>query len=134
MEHAWLELRHDQKWCRASTTKVPTKRRKLDDSTGASSEHADEAMARPEGIKAAKAKAKGKKGVAKPSTMEADEREFENMWDIRKRDFDQKQTLNNQKQKLNNQKLLDSLITKTEPLTELEMALKDKLLTEFLGI
>ena len=33
LEHAWLELRHDKKWCGASSTKdkVSSKRRKLDD-------------------------------------------------------------------------------------------------------
>lgn len=31
------------------------------------------------------------------------------------------------------QKLLDSLITKTEPLTELEIALKNKLITDMLS-
>ena len=39
LEHAWLELRHDQKWCGAPSTKdkVSSKRRKLDDHTTQSS-------------------------------------------------------------------------------------------------
>ena len=39
LEHAWLELRHDQKWCGASSTKenVNSKRRKLDDQSAQSS-------------------------------------------------------------------------------------------------
>ncbi|XP_013645429.2 glutathione S-transferase T3-like [Brassica napus] len=68
LEHAWLELRHDQKWCGASSTKdkVRSKRRKLDDQTAHSSTSVqgchgeDEAMARPIGVKAAKAKGKSK--------------------------------------------------------------------------
>lgn len=62
LEHAWLELRHDQKWCGASSTKekVSSKRRKLDNQSAQSSSSLpgcggeDEAMARPVGVKAAK--------------------------------------------------------------------------------
>lgn len=38
------------------------------------------------------------------------------------------------KEKLNKQKLLDSLIGKTEPLSELEMVLKIKLIKDMLAI
>ncbi|XP_013616799.1 PREDICTED: glutathione S-transferase T3-like [Brassica oleracea var. oleracea] len=127
LEHAWLELRHDKKWCGASSTKekVSSKRRKLDDQstqsltskTGCDGE--DEVTARPIGVKAAKAKAK-----SKPTTSE-EAVEFQSLWEIKQKDFVFKE-------KLNKQKLLDSLIAKTEPLTELELTLKDKLITEML--
>ncbi|WZZ57943.1 hypothetical protein YC2023_058050 [Brassica napus] len=133
MEHAWLELRYDQKWLGASTTKdkVKSKRRKVDSQTAQSSSsvqdgHGEEAMTRPVGVKAAKGK--GKKPVRKQATLEEEEKErmeLKNIWEIKQADFANKQTLNKQK-------LLDSLVTKTEPLTELESALKIKLITEFL--
>ena len=133
MEHAWLELRYDQKWLGASTTKdkVKSKKRKVDSQTAQSSSsvqdgHGEEAMTRPVGVKAAKGK--GKKPVRKQATLEEEEKErkeLKNIWEIKQADFANKQTLNKQK-------LLDSLITKTEPLTELESALKIKLITEFL--
>ncbi|KAF3548438.1 hypothetical protein DY000_02005179 [Brassica cretica] len=49
--------------------------------------------------------------------MEEEGREIQSMWKIRQKDFALKE-------KLNKQKLLDKLIAKTEPLTELEIALK----------
>ena len=88
--------------------------------------HGEEAMTRPVGVKAAKGK--GKKPVRKQATLEEEEKErkeLKNIWEIKQADFANKQTLNKQK-------LLHSLVTKTEPLTELESALKIKLITEFL--
>ena len=81
-------------------------------------------MARPEGVKAAKAK--GKKPVRKQATLEAEEMEFQSFWEIRQKDFALKSTLNKQK-------LLERLVAKSEPLSELEMQLKIKLLTELLA-
>ncbi|KAF2589480.1 hypothetical protein F2Q70_00040785 [Brassica cretica] len=51
--------------------------------------------------------------------------EFENMWEIRKKDFTLKQILNNQK-------LLDSLLSRNDQLTEPEIALKNKLINDLL--
>ncbi|KAF8100794.1 hypothetical protein N665_0217s0021 [Sinapis alba] len=130
LEHAWLELHHDQKWCGAPSTKdkVSSKRRKLDDQTAQSSSSVqgclgeDEAMARPAGVKAAKAKGnKKEKAIASE-----DAAAIQNVWEIRQKDFVLKE-------KLNKQKLLDSLIAKTGSLTELETALKDKLITDMLS-
>ncbi|KAF8113141.1 hypothetical protein N665_0055s0006 [Sinapis alba] len=131
LEHAWLELRHDQKWSGASATKdkVQCKRRKVDDQMAQPSSfvsHGEEAMDQPVGVKAAKAK--GKKSVSKKATLEEEEKErmeFKSIWDIRQADFALKTTLNKQK-------LLDSLIAKTEPLSELEIALKNKLFNDML--
>jgi len=126
LEHAWLELCYDQKWIASSATKdkVQSKRRKLDDQSSTSvhvSHREDEAMARPEGVKAAKAK--GKKPVRKQGNLEAEEMEFQSFWEIRQKDFALKSTLNKQK-------LLERLVAKSEPLSELEMQVKIKLLTE----
>ncbi|WZZ57327.1 hypothetical protein YC2023_057434 [Brassica napus] len=128
LEHAWLELRHDQKWCRASTTKdkVQSKRRKLDDQSAQSSTSVpgeDDHSARPSRVKATKAKAK--KSVSKP-TLEGEGKEFHSLWEIRQQDFALKD-------KLNKHKLLDSLIAKTEPLSELEFALKNQLIKDMLA-
>ncbi|KAL0691096.1 hypothetical protein Bca4012_090775 [Brassica carinata] len=125
LEHAWLELRHDQKWCGASETKdkVSSKRRKLNDQSQQSASSVpgcdgeDEASARPIGVKAAKGKGKSK---AKTSDKAV---EFQGIWEIKQRDFELKE-------KLNKQKLLDSLIAKTELLDELEISLKNKLITD----
>ncbi|KAF8085057.1 hypothetical protein N665_0684s0009 [Sinapis alba] len=123
LEHAWLELRHDQKWSGDSATKdkFQCKRRKLDDQTAQPSSsvhvsHREEAMARK------------KKTVSKKATLEEEEKErmeFQSIWDIRQADFALKTTLNKQK-------LLDRLIAKTEPLSELEIALKNKLISDML--
>ena len=132
LEHAWLELRYDQKWIASSATKdkVQSKRRKLDDQSSTSvhvSHREDEAMARPEGVKAAKTK--GKKPVRKQATLEAEEKEkinFQSFWEIRQKDFALKATLNRQK-------LLGSLVVKSDPLSELEMQLKNKLISDLLA-
>ena len=129
LEHAWLELRHDQKWCDASSAKgnLNSKRRKLDEQSAQSSTSVpltygdDEGSARPIGVKAAKGKGK--------MTFEEEGKarmEFQSIWEIKQKDFALKE-------KLNKQKLLDSLIAKTEPLDELEIALKNKLFNDMLA-
>ena len=82
LEHAWLELRHDQKWCGASTTKdkVQSKRRKLDEHSAQSSTSVpgeDDETARPIGVKAAKAK--GKRSVSKTTNLEEEGKEFQSI-------------------------------------------------------
>ncbi|KAL0716355.1 hypothetical protein Bca4012_065677 [Brassica carinata] len=114
-------------WTEEGNEDVETsKRRKLDDQTAQSSNSVAgeaEAQARPEGVKAAKGR--GKKAVTKPATLEEEGREFQSIWEIKQKDFALKE-------KLNKQKILDSLIAKTEPLTDLEIALKNKLITDML--
>ena len=65
LEHAWKELKNDQKWCELTTSKTEgsAKRRKLDDS--AQSSHAfqtttgdEQATNRPPGVKASKGRGK----------------------------------------------------------------------------
>ena len=107
--------------------KVQSKRRKLDDQSAQSSTSVpvshgeDKAMARPIGVKAAKGKGK--------RTMEEEGNplmEFQSIWEIRQKD-------SALKEKLNEQKLLDILIAKTEPLSELEIGLKNKLINDMLA-
>ncbi|KAF3583228.1 hypothetical protein F2Q69_00032461, partial [Brassica cretica] len=78
-------------------------------------EDANGVEVRPAGVKAAKRlKAEGKVCV-----------DLENMWDMRQKDFALRE-------KVNNQKLLQMLLGKTEPLTEPEQALKNKLINDLL--
>ncbi|KAF2582717.1 hypothetical protein F2Q68_00001040 [Brassica cretica] len=82
----------------------------------------DEPMARHIGVKAAKAK--GKRLVGEEGkNLEA----FQQMWDLKAKDLALKD-------KLSKTKLLDSFLAKKEPLSELEVALKNKLITEMLSI
>lgn len=53
--------------------------------------------------------------------------EFHSLWEIRQKDFALQD-------KLKDKILLDSLIAKTEPLTELEIALKNKLIKEMFAL
>ncbi|XP_013632658.1 PREDICTED: glutathione S-transferase T3-like [Brassica oleracea var. oleracea] len=132
LEHAWRELRNDQKWCgtqRSSQQSSGSKRKRVGEEQSFQSSASMpsvngevEAMDRPIGVKAAKAKAKRPVGeeVKIPQG-------FKDMWEMRTKDLAFKD-------KLSNKKLLDSLIAKKEPLTELEVALKNKLITEMLSM
>lgn len=111
------------------------KRRKLDDQGSQSATYVQgnhvEDEARPVGVKASKAK--GKSSVSKQASLEEKEKErkerkeFQNVWELREKDFALKD-------KLNKQKLLDKLMGKTEPLSELELALKEQLIRDMLCI
>ncbi|KAF2571722.1 hypothetical protein F2Q70_00000365 [Brassica cretica] len=81
-------------------------------------------MPRPIGVKAAKAKGRSK-SKASEEEVKSDV-EVQSMWELRQQDFALKD-------KLNKQKLLDHLLAKTEPLSELEMAFKNKLITEMMS-
>lgn len=132
LEHAWRELRYDQKWLGAfaSKDKVPVKRRRHgDEQTGSSSVQVrlEEEEARPPGVKAAKGRSKQPSN--KPTTVDAEGKalsDFREMWEIKQQDL-------MIKRELGNQRLLESLLAKTEELSEKEMALKDKLLTDLMG-
>ncbi|XP_048620165.1 glutathione S-transferase T2-like [Brassica napus] len=105
MEHAWKELRNDQKWCEASAAKNEgsSKKRKCEDGGDSSSSQATD-MKRPLGVKASKVH--GKKTMAEEKAM----KEFETMWSIRQHDLALKE-------RLSKMRLLDSLIAdkKTSP-------------------
>ena len=131
LEHAWKELRNDQKWCDLSTSKTDgnAKRRKCDDGAQSSSSHAnetntaedDQGTNRPLGVKATKGH--GKKTMADGKALS----EFQNMWSIKQKDLAMKE-------RLSKMSLLDSIIAKkTEPLAEYEEALKKKLINDLLS-
>ena len=137
LEHAWRELRHDQKWASTSSHAKDgggkSKRRRVDEGSAQSSTsepvslEEDEVMGRAPGVKAAKAKAN--KSGSKRTTVEEKSKaltEFQCMWEIKKQDLQMKD-------KLSNKKLLDSLLGKLEPLSDIEMALKNKLISDMLA-
>ncbi|XP_023640438.1 glutathione S-transferase T3-like [Capsella rubella] len=139
LEHAWRELRRDQKWCalQADKDSGKSKRRKLSSGSIQSSEQseaceeADSSQVRPVGVKAAKAAAKGKGKMAANVVEEGQSLgRIHTIWEIKQNDFTLKQEEHAMKEKLSNRKLLDSLILKSTPLTEIEEELKIKLIRE----
>uniref|UniRef100_A0A0D3DA18 Myb-like domain-containing protein n=1 Tax=Brassica oleracea var. oleracea TaxID=109376 RepID=A0A0D3DA18_BRAOL len=125
LEHAWKELRNDQKWSELSASKNDSKKRKCEDSEHSASSPVDmavddEGTTRPTGVKAAKAR--GKKTMVEGKDLDA----FETMWSIKQQDLAIKE-------RLSKMKLLDSLIAKQEPLVDYEEALKKKLIIELMS-
>ncbi|XP_024013297.1 glutathione S-transferase T3-like [Eutrema salsugineum] len=125
LEHAWRELRHDQKWC--TSGKAPdgasSKRSKVEDSAQSStsmpaSDNDHGVEARPPGVKASKASAKNSASVKADNK---DMKEFSSMWEMKQRDRELKD-------KIRDKRILESLLAKTEPINEIEMTLKTKLI------
>ncbi|WZZ67143.1 hypothetical protein YC2023_078513 [Brassica napus] len=113
MDHCWRELRHDQKWCSSYPAKdVGKEKRKQAVEVDTEEEQFVDPEVRPPGLKAAKAGKKKKSG--------------------REEELSQLQGVLEIKQKLSKQKLLDRLLTKIEPLSEMETSLKLKLMLEML--
>ena len=112
LEHAWRELRHDVKWCSTSLGKDNGKDNRK---TGASDAGGSviEPQERPIGVKAAKAAGKRKK-LGKEEEL------------------GQLKDLMETKKQISDQSLLASLFAKTDPLTEMEIALKMKLMSQML--
>ncbi|KAF3597498.1 hypothetical protein DY000_02021146 [Brassica cretica] len=81
----------------------------------------DQPTKRPPGVKAAKA-ASGKRAIVDHEAFY----EFQTMWSIKEKDLAVKE-------RLSKMGLLERLIGKKEPLSEVEEALKDKLITEMLS-
>ncbi|XP_013623775.1 PREDICTED: glutathione S-transferase T3-like [Brassica oleracea var. oleracea] len=113
LDHCWRELRHDQKWCSMfqGTDSGKEKRKVVD------VDREEEAVGEPEGIplgvKAAKAALKKKKSG-------------------REQELSKLQGVLELKEKLSRQKLLDRLLAKKEPLSEMETTLKLKLMSELI--
>ncbi|WZY84203.1 hypothetical protein YC2023_030587 [Brassica napus] len=109
LEHAWRELRYDQKWRSNSISRDGGKAKMKE----AAETVPDSDEARPPGVKACKA-AKRKK----PGNEAA---------------FDRLEIILEKKQNISKQKILDRLLSKNiATLTEAEVALKDKLVSEML--
>ncbi|XP_048604670.1 glutathione S-transferase T3-like [Brassica napus] len=129
LEHAWKELRNDQKWCElcSSKTTASGKKRKCDESAQSASSYAfetttgeaEQATMRPPSVKASKRHSKKTMGDGKALD------ELESMWRIRKEDLAVKE-------RMTKMKLLDSLVGKAD-LPEYEEALKKKLIDELMS-
>ncbi|KAF8091097.1 hypothetical protein N665_0453s0005 [Sinapis alba] len=126
LEHAWRELRYDQKWC---GNEGRNKRRKFGDGSHSASESVkdndvdvdDEGTNRPPGVKAAKARLK-----KKPMVEGKEVSDFQTMWSLKKEDMVMKE-------KLVKMKLLDKLLGNKEALGDEEAALKKKLILELMS-
>ncbi|XP_013704328.1 glutathione S-transferase T3-like [Brassica napus] len=138
LEHAWRELRNDQKWCgtygsnqqsSCAKRKRVGEQQSFQSSTSMPSVNGEASpTARPIGVKAAKAN-KVKRAVGEEEKILQG---FQQMWELKQKDLQEQTQLLNMKNKVNKSKLLDSLLARTEPLTELEVALKNKLISEML--
>ena len=119
LEHAWRELRNDQKWCDLAKNDGSSRKRKAEDGPDSSTSEAT-ASKRPPGVKAAKASGK------KTGVETVDLNKFQSMWTIKQQELAVKE-------RLSKMSLLDSLIGKKEPLAEHEEILKSKLINDLLS-
>ena len=118
LEHAWCVLRFEHKWLSLNTptTAGVSKRKNVEvNSQTSTNEGFVDVESRPRGVKAAKAKRNAGKGksVAEIATV----------WEMKKDDLVRKE-------RLSRLAILDTLLTRTEPLTEAEVVVKNKLLAE----
>ncbi|CDY53282.1 BnaA05g35920D [Brassica napus] len=121
LEHAWKELRNDQKWCDLTSAKNDgsSKKRKCEDPADSSTHEASDSK-RPPGVKAAKATGKNKE------VQQHTVNEFQNMWTIREKDMAVKE-------RMAKMSMLEGLIGRTEGLDEEEKVLKKKLITDVMS-
>ncbi|KAF8053044.1 hypothetical protein N665_1472s0008 [Sinapis alba] len=107
------EYKHDQKWCSTYLPKDGGKeKRKQGVEVDREEEEVRDQEGRPPGVKAAKADSKKKSG--------------------REEDLSMLQGVLEMKEKLSRHKLLDRLLAKQDPLSEMETSLKLKLMSEML--
>ncbi|XP_024004043.1 glutathione S-transferase T3-like [Eutrema salsugineum] len=112
--------------------KWKAKRRKLDETSAHSSssqtqaDGEDVSMARPPGVKASKAAKKKEADTCGAKEGGKAVKEFQIMWEIKDKDLAMKR-------QLSRSKVLASLLAKPEPLSEIEEALKIKLMNEMFG-
>ncbi|XP_048605461.1 glutathione S-transferase T2-like [Brassica napus] len=111
LEHAWRELRHDQKWCTTYMVKDGGKEKRKQVVDVDTEDDVAEPESRPDGVKAAKAAGKRKKSG-------------------NEEEMSQLQSIMEMKEKLSKQKILERLLAKKDPLSEMEESLKLKLMTE----
>ncbi|XP_019093017.1 PREDICTED: glutathione S-transferase T3-like isoform X2 [Camelina sativa] len=102
-EHAWRELRYDQKWCASTSAKdTRVKRTRVDATTDPSSSQPvdvedDPMMTRPPGVKAAKRKAKKNNNtqadveVDPKAWLEFQMQEVARMYEMKEKDFANKE-------------------------------------------
>ncbi|KAL0740908.1 hypothetical protein Bca4012_082421 [Brassica carinata] len=120
LEHAWCVLRYEQKWLSLNipkpNAKPCSKRKNVETGSQPSPTHVSDNEARPEGVKAAKSKrnAGKEKSVA----------DYTAIWEMKKEDLASKE-------RLSKLAILDTLLAKKEPLSEVEEVVKNKLLAMY---
>ncbi|KAL0798637.1 hypothetical protein Bca101_053812 [Brassica carinata] len=114
LDHCWRELRYDQKWCSIYRKDAGKDKRKQAVDVDREDEHVGEPESRPPGVKAAKAGTNKKKKSARDEELSKLHGVLE------------------MKEKLSRNKLLDRLLAKKEPLSEMETTLKLKLMAEMI--
>ncbi|XP_013594709.1 PREDICTED: glutathione S-transferase T2-like [Brassica oleracea var. oleracea] len=119
LKHAWCVLRYEQKWLNLNTPKPSgsSKRKAGETCSQTSSTTVGDHEIRPEGIKAAKAKRNNAQGKSLA--------EYTSIWEMKKKDL-------MMKEKLSKLAILDTLLAKKEPLSEVEEVVKNKLLSQYL--
>ncbi|XP_010424585.1 PREDICTED: glutathione S-transferase T3-like [Camelina sativa] len=151
LDHAWRELRYDQKWCASTSpkgTRVKRTRVCEDGSAHPSSSQApidveDEPMMHcPTGVKAVKVlRGKAKKNINTKAHVEGDAKallefqmqEVERMYEMKKKDFALKEMKFAMKEKHNKHVMLENLIANKDSLTESEKALKEQFFDNMLS-
>ncbi|XP_013589468.1 PREDICTED: glutathione S-transferase T3-like [Brassica oleracea var. oleracea] len=127
LEHAWKELRHDQKWCEVAAAKneSTSKRRKFEDGSHSASSQVPENPAavdgtsRPPGVKASKARGKN------PQAEEKRLSDFQSLWSIKQNDLAMKE-------RLSKLRILENLLAKDPPLADYEEVIMKKLINELM--
>ena len=113
LEHAWRELRHDKKWCSTFLAKDTVKEKRKQTVEVDGEDEVGAAEPRPMGVKASKAASKRKKSG-------------------REEELEKLQGILEKKDKISKQKVLERLLAKNDPLSEMETSLKLKLMSEML--
>ncbi|XP_022569717.1 glutathione S-transferase T3-like [Brassica napus] len=107
LEHAWCTLRFEQKWISLNALKAGNSEKRKN---------------RPEGIKAAKARRNGGKGKSVS--------DYASVWEMKKEDWEMKKEDLERKERLSKLAILDTLLGRTQPLSEAEEDVKNRLLAE----
>ena len=116
LEHAWCVLRYEQKWLSLNTQKASSKRKNGETTAETPTTENGDHETRPEGIKAAKSK----RNTAQGNSVD----EYTTLWEMKKEDLAMKE-------RLSKLAILDTLLAKSEPLTEAEEVVKNKLLAAY---
>ncbi|XP_013722983.2 glutathione S-transferase T3-like [Brassica napus] len=125
LEHAWCTLRFEQKWLSLNAPKAGNggKRKNVETTTQPSTtDGVVDAERRPEGIKAAKARRNGGKGKSVS--------DYASVWEMKKEDWEMKKEDLERKERLSKLAILDTLLARTQPLSEAEEDVKNRLLAE----
>ncbi|CAH8278881.1 unnamed protein product [Arabidopsis lyrata] len=121
LEYVWRILKTDQKCCNWCETKIKPVKKKA-----TLSEVEENSVQRPIGVKAVKALAKSK-GKRKSKVSEASSvAELQGLWEVKEKDFAVKE-------RLSKKKLLDSLLGRSNGLSDMEIEPKNILIKEYLS-